>query len=472
MSGRDAENELHSAAAKNQTTAGAKNRYVDSQISNITKNASTYKSAYNTAKKDFSNAKKKVEGNKSKNKAVKEIKSKYVSKNILIPAPYIEKAYAVSNSFGLACENYNEALGAMETAKETSALYGQTAKTEKAALALEKMSNIETEYSHKESEFAQRAARLNNAMGIAQAKGYQTSKKYYGGLLENEEGTSKVLTSKLAELTKSLEESVGNGTVTKFSDEWYEAQGRINDVANAIDEAAVSMAEFKSQIRQIGWDNFDYLQNRVKDVASELSFMVNELSREGVTDDKIGWLTEEGKSTAWLHANSYEVYRKQAADYKKAVGELNKELADDPYNRTLLDRRQELINSYRDAVEGAQDEKYAVIDLYEQGYNALSNKLKTLTSEYGELLDTQKDAFEYSDTIADKTKEIAALRKQMEAYAGDMSEETRERYRESRFRWKKRRKTYRKPSTAGTSPTPKTCSPTCRGTLTKQYRPS
>ena len=162
VSGRDAENELHSAAAKNQTTAGAKNRYVDSQISNITKNASTYKSAYNTAKKDFSNAKKKIEGNKSKNKAVKEIKSKYVSKNILIPAPYIEKAYAVSNSFGLACENYNEALGAMETAKETSALYGQTAKTEKAALALEKMSNIETEYSHKESEFAQRAARLNN----------------------------------------------------------------------------------------------------------------------------------------------------------------------------------------------------------------------------------------------------------------------------------------------------------------------
>lgn len=425
VSGRDAENELHSAAAKNQTTAGAKNRYVDSQISNITKNASTYKSAYNTAKKDFSNAKKKIEGNKSKNKAVKEIKSKYVSKNILIPAPYIEKAYAVSNSFGLACENYNEALGAMETAKETSALYGQTAKTEKAALALEKMSNIETEYSHKESEFAQRAARLNNAMDIAQAKGYQTSKEYYGGLLQNEEGTRKTLTGKLAELTKSLEESVGNGTVTKFSDEWYEAQGRINDVANAIDEAAVSMAEFKSQIRQIGWDNFDYLQNRVKDVASELSFMVNELSREGVTDDKIGWLTEEGKSTAWLHANSYELYRKQAADYKKAVGELNKELADDPYNRTLLDRRQELINSYRDAVEGAQDEKYAVIDLYEQGYNALSNKLKTLTSEYGELLDTQKDAFEYSDTIADKTKEIAALRKQMEAYAGDMSEETR-----------------------------------------------
>lgn len=425
VSGRDAENELHSAAAKNQTTAGAKNRYVDSQISNITKNASTYKSAYNTAKKDFSNAKKKVEGNKSKNKAVKEIKSKYVSKNILIPAPYIEKAYAVSNSFGLACENYNEALGAMETAKETSALYGQTAKTEKAALALEKMSNIETEYSHKESEYTQRAARINNAMDIIQAKGYQTSKEYYEGLLQNEEGVSKTLTGKLAELTKSLEESIGNGTVTKFSDEWYEAQGRINDVANAIDEAAVSMAEFKSQIRQIGWDNFDYLQGRVKDVASELSFMVNELSREGVADDKIGWLTEEGKSTAWLHANSYEVYRKQAADYKKAVEELNKELADDPYNRTLLDRRQELINSYRDAVEGAQDEKYAVIDLYEQGYNALSNKLKTLTSEYGELLDTQKDAFEYSDTIADKTKEIAALRKQMEAYAGDMSEETR-----------------------------------------------
>lgn len=425
VSGRETENGLHAATSKNQTTAGAKNRYVDSQISNITKNASTYKSAYNTAKKDFSNAKKKIEGNKSKNKTVREIKSKYVSKNILIPASYIEKAYAVSNSFGLACSNYNEALSAMEAAKETSALYEQTARTEKAALALEKMSNIDTEYSHKESEYTQRAARINNAMDIIQAKGYQTSKKYYEGLLQNEEGTGKVLNSKLAELTKSLEESVGNGTVTKFSDEWYEAQGRINDVANAIDEAAVSMAEFRSQIRQIEWDNFDYLQNRVKDVASELSFMVNEMSREGVADDKIGWLTKEGKSTAWLHANSYELYRKHAGEYKKAVEELNKELADDPYNKTLLDRRQELVKSYQDAVEGAQDEKYAVIDLYEQGYNALSNKLKTLISEYGELLDTQKDAFEYSDTIADKTKEIAALRKQVEAYAGDMSEETR-----------------------------------------------
>lgn len=425
VSGRETENGLHAATSKNQTTAGAKNRYVDSQISNITKNASTYKSAYNTAKKDFSNAKKKIEGNKSKNKTVKEIKSKYVNKNILIPASYIEKAYAVSNSFGLACSNYNEALSAMEAAKETSALYEQTARTEKAALALEKMSNIDTEYSHKESEYTQRATRINNAMDIIQAKGYQTSKKYYEGLLQNEEGTSKVLNSKLAELTKSLEESVGNGIVTKFSDEWYEAQGRINDVANAIDEAAVSMAEFKSQIRQIEWDNFDYLQNRVKDVASELSFMVNEMSREGVADDKIGWLTKEGKSTAWLHANSYELYRKHAGEYKKAVEGINKELADDPYNRTLLDRRQELVKSYQDAVEGAQDEKYAVIDLYEQGYNALSNKLKTLISEYGELLDTQKDAFEYSDTIADKTKEIAALRKQVEAYAGDMSEETR-----------------------------------------------
>lgn len=424
VSGRDEENELHAATSKNQTSADAKNKYVDRQISNISQNASTYQSAYHTSVADFNSAKKQV-NNASGNSIINEIKSKYVSKNTLIPAEYLEKAYAVSDSFGLACSNYNEALEAMDAAKAAADLYEQTAKTEKAALALEKMENIDKDYGHKISVFTQKAARLNNSMDIVQAKGYQTSKKYYERLAENEEKTNQTLAQKRKDLTDSLNQSVSTGAVTKFSDEWYEACGRIDDVTNAIEESAVSMAEFKKQIQQIDWDNFDYLESRMKHVTSELSFMVNELSREKVASDDLGWMTDRGKSAAWLYANSYETYRKQAIDYKKEIDRINKELANDPYNKTLLDRRQELIASYQDAVKAAQDEKYAVIDLYEQGYGALSNKLKNLIREYESLLDAQKDAFDYQNTIADKTKEISALRKQMEAYAGDVSEETR-----------------------------------------------
>lgn len=423
VAGRDTENELYAATARNQTSAGAKNRYVDSQIANLSQNETTYRAAYHDSVADFGSAKN-VVNSTSGSAVASEIQSLFVSRNLLIPAEYLEKAYGVSDSFGLACSSYNEALEAMNTAKAVSDLYEQTAKTERAALALEKMANIETDYSHRESVYSRRAARINNAMDITQAKGYQTSTKYYERLIQNEEATNQVLAQERTDLVHSLEESVSTGAVTKFSDEWYEACGKIDDVTEAIEESAVSLAEFRNQMRQIAWDSFDYLEGRVGDVISEYEFMINELSREKTADDSIGWMTERGKSAAWLHANSYETYRKQAEDYQEAVTKLNRELAGDPYNKTLLERRNELVKSYQEAVKGAQDEKYAVIDLYTKGYEALSGKLKKLVSEYERLLDAQKDAFDYQNTIEDKTKEISALRKQIEAYAGDISEET------------------------------------------------
>ena len=423
VSGRDAENELHAAAAKNQTSAGAKNQYVDRQISNISQNASTYQSAYNVSVTDFNSAKS-VINKSSGNAVINEIKTKFVSRSILIPADYLEKAYAVSNSFGLACSNYNEALEAMNAAKAAADLYAQTSKTEKAALALEKMENIDKDYGHKISVFEQRASRIDNAMDIAQAKGYQASKKYYERLTENEEKTSQTLAQKRKDLTDSLNQSVSTGAVTKFSDEWYEACGRIDDVTNAIEASAVSLAEFQNQMRQIDWDNFDYLESRMKNTISETDFLIGELSREALADEDIGWMTDRGKAAAFLHAGNYESYRKQAEDYASEIQKINQELEKDPYNKELVDRKDELLKSYRECIQAAQEEKYAVIDLYTQGYEALSGKLKNLIGDYEELLDKEKDAFDYQKNIADKAKEIAGIRKQLEAYAGDMSEET------------------------------------------------
>jgi hypothetical protein len=423
VSGRDEENELYAATSKNQTSAEAKNQYVDRQISNISQNASTYQSAYNASVTDFGNAKNAIHKS-SGNAVINEIKSKYVSKNILIPADYLEKAYAVSNSFGLACSNYNEALEAMNAAKAAADLYEQTAKTEKAALALEKMENIDKDYGHKISVFEQRASRINNSMDTAQAKGYQASKKYYERLTENEEKTNETLARKRKDLTDSLNQSVSTGAVTKFSDEWYEACGRIDDVTNAIEESAVSLAEFQKQMRQIDWDNFDYLESRIKNTISETDFLIGELSREDLASEDIGWMTDRGKAAAFLHAGNYESYRKQAEDYASEIRKINSELEKDPYNKELVDRKDGLLQSYRECIQAAQEEKYAVIDLYTQGYEALSGKLKNLIGDYEELLDKEKDAFDYQKNIADKAKEIAGIRKQLEAYAGDVSEET------------------------------------------------
>ena len=173
------------------------------------------------------------------------------------------------------------------------------------------------------------------------------------------------------------------------------------------------------------WDNFDYLEGRIKNVASEVSFLADELSRKKLASDDLGWMTDEGNAAAALHAYNYEIYQNQAQDCKKEIDKINAQLSKDPYNKTLLDRRDALVQSYQEVIKSTEDEKYAVIDLYKQGYDALSNKIHTLIGDYNDLLDAEKNAYDYQNTIADKTKEIAQIRKQLTAYAGDLSEETR-----------------------------------------------
>ena len=153
--------------------------------------------------------------------------------------------------------------------------------------------------------------------------------------------------------------------------------------------------------------------------------MINELSREDLTSDDIGDFTDRGKAVAYLHASNYTSYIQQAKDYEKEVSKIEKELTKDPYNKTLISRKEELVKSYEDSISAAQDEKYAIIDLYTQGYEALKNRISDLISEYEKLMDAEKNAYDWQNTISEKTKQIADLRKQLVAYSGDVSEETR-----------------------------------------------
>lgn len=55
----------------------------------------------------------------------------------------------------------------------------------------------------------------------------------------------------------------------------------------------------------------------------------------------------------------------------------------------------------------------------------MKNHIADLISEYEKLMDAEKNAYDWQNTVAEKTKQIADLRKQLLAYSGDMSEESR-----------------------------------------------
>ena len=342
-----------------------------------------------------------------------------------ISSSTLSKALSIDSGLYNKCLKYNAYLAAYETDKATYDLQKQENISKKADLAQEKLDNIDTYYSNRRQGYEQRANELNSAIDINEAKGYQISTKYYSRLISEEKKNNASLVEERKKLVKSLADSLKNGSVKMYSDEWYEMSKQIDDITNSIDESTKSLVEYKNQLRQIKWDNFDYLEERIKTVTSEIDFMINELSREDLTSDDTGDFTDRGKAVAYLHASNYTAYLNQAKDYEKEVSKIEKELAKDPYNKTLIERKEELVKSYQDAISAAQEEKYAIIDLYTQGYEAMKNHIADLISEYEKLMDAEKNAYDWQNTVAEKTKQIADLRKQLLAYSGDMSEESR-----------------------------------------------
>ena len=436
--------DLNSTKSSNAVSAKDKNSYLDKQKSGYStivtrdKNEQNeYNKARTTAKSNMSKSAKGASYsslsktnrntvNKYINDARKSAKSgKIISASTLAKlSEYYKKGY-ISSGFFNSCIDYNNALESYNQAKAQTEIDEQTQIAQRAEIASQKFSNISTEYDNKRHQYDQTATELNNKMSILEERGNGASATWYSRLAKNEESSKDNLIQKRASLIKELNDSVKNGDVAYKSEKWYEMRSQIDDVTNSIDEATKSLAEYNNQIMQVHWDRIDEQANKVQNLIDENNFIIDELSRRDLTSDDTGGLTSEGNAVAGLHISNYEAYKKNAETYYAEIESINKKLANDPYNQKLIDQKEKLVKSYQDCVKGAEDEKWATIDLMKSGYDALKNHISDLIDKFNDLLDSEKDAYDYANNISEKTKTLSDLRKQLVAISGDTSEETR-----------------------------------------------
>lgn len=436
--------DMNSTKSSNAVSAKDKNSYLDKQKSGygtiVTRDKNEqneYNKARATAKSNmFKSAKGASYSSLSKtnrntinkyiNDARKSAKSgKIISVSTLAKlSEYYKKGY-ISSGFFNSCIDYNNALESYNQAKAQTEIDEQTQITQRAEIASQKFSNISTEYDNKRHQYDQTATELNNNMSILEERGNGASATWYSRLAKNEESSRSNLIQKRTDLVKELNNAVKNGDVAYKSEKWYEMRSQIDDVTNSIDEATKSLAEYNNQIMQVHWDRIDEQANKVQNLIDENNFIIDELSRRDLTSDDIGGLTSEGNAVAGLHISNYEAYKKNAETYYAEIESINKKLANDPYNQKLIDQKEKLVKSYQDCVKGAEDEKWATIDLMKSGYDALKNHISDLIDKFNDLLDSEKDAYDYANNISEKTKTLSDLRKQLVAISGDTSEETR-----------------------------------------------
>lgn len=302
-------------------------------------------------------------------------------------------------------------------------------KQTEAELYEQRFENVQSEYDSILQGFEHTESMLNEYISQAEAKGRIVSKSYYQALIINERKNINALKNEQADLIAKRDEAVASGAIVKGSQAWYDMCAEIDNVTQSIEEAKTSTIEWGNAIRDIGWDIFDLIQERISDVTAEADFLINLMSNEKLFDDN-GNMTDKGFATMGLHGQNYNTYMYQADEYKKEIAELDEQIAKDSYNQELINRRQELIELQRESILAAEDEKQAIKDLVEEGINLELEALQERIDLHNEELESMKDIYDYQKNVQKQSEEIAALEKQRAAYLNDDSEENKARLQE------------------------------------------
>lgn len=262
----------------------------------------------------------------------------------------------------------------------------------------------------------------NKDNDLLEEQGWFASTLLNSSMIEQEQKNLEKLEQERDALTKALNSAMASGKIEAESEDWYSMQSAIDDCTSSIYDAKKALVEYDNAIRQINWDAFDRTRDDVSNLIDETQFLVDLLKDEDITDDN-GNMNDNGKAAQALIAQKYQLYLNQAKAYKDEILKINEELANDPYDKELLDRKQELIKAQQDAINSSISEKDALKDLVQEGYDTFLDKLDEVIQKYKDLMSQQKDAYDYEKSIAEKTKALNALEKQYSAVQGDNSEE-------------------------------------------------
>lgn len=288
--------------------------------------------------------------------------------------------------------------------------------------AKKKLENIANYYDSFTSQWENRNSMYEAYMDRMQTQGYNLSTKFYEAEIGQQQKIVDNLSQKYIAMKRNFAQAVQDGTIKEGTEEYYEMQNQIDQTAISLKEAQNKVVEFQAAIRDLKWEQFDQLQEAISRITSESDFLIDLMSHKDMYD-KDGKMTEQGLATMGLHGVNYNTYMAQADKYKEEMLKISEELANDPNNQKLIDRKNELIDAQQQAILSAENEKDSIKDLIQDGIDKQLDALDDLIDKYLDVLDSSKDLYEYRKKIGEQSEKIASLQKQLSSLQGDNSEE-------------------------------------------------
>lgn len=279
---------------------------------------------------------------------------------------------------------------------------------------LEKYSNIQNTYEQKINQLQAQADKLNGLIDLAETKGQEIGSAYYTQLTKLQKSETKKLEKEKEQLEKQLESDIKSGRIKIDSDKWYEAIATIQDCEKEILNSKNATEQFNNSLRELEWGKFDKLLSKLEEISKESNFLIGLFDKDNMFDDN-GNINLDGLTAQGLYAQNHNVYMEESKKYAEEIKKIDESLAKDPYNKSLLDRRNELLSAQQQAITNAKSEKDSIISLVEEGYKKKVDALSKLVSKQQELLDKEKELHDYEKSIRNKSDNITMLEKQIQA---------------------------------------------------------
>lgn len=295
-------------------------------------------------------------------------------------------------------------------------------------LELEKFNNIMEEFSNQFDLREDGKNLVSKQIDLLKEAGNLIGESFFTTQIDQSKKQLALLEEEKAKLVGQMESAIGSGRVQKGTDEWLSMVNTLSDVEGNILDCKKAIEEFDNELLQLHWDVFDRIQGQLKDLDSELSNLRGLFDGFKVADGDAGW-SKEGLAQLGLLTQQYELAQYQVQQYNDAIADLEDAYTLGQYSATeYVDKLSELSKEQWDAVNSSEAVKDAIIDLNETRINEEIDAIEKEISAYKELINAQvdalksaKDLHDYQQMIAEKTKSVTDLERQIAAMRNDDS---------------------------------------------------
>lgn len=302
-------------------------------------------------------------------------------------------------------------------------------KTQIRQLELEKFNNIVEDFTNQFDLFGDSIDLIDQQIGLLEEAGQLIGESFYQAQIDQAKKQLSTLEAERNSLVDQLSESLSSGRIQQGTDEWLEMVNALTDVESSILDCKTSIEEFDNALLELHWEIFDRVQTEFGNIADELdnlSGLFDDYNDIAVSDGEGTW-TDQAIATLGLYAQQYELAKYQVQQYSEAIDQLNYDYKNGKYSVTeYMDKLAELNQGQWDAVNSAEAIEDAIISLNEARVNEEIETIEEAIDAYKEYTDAQIEAIEAAedlrdmqDTLAEKTKAVADLERQIAAMQND-----------------------------------------------------